>query len=140
MLGAVNYIAGPIKPNPKPIELPTGTFMHHPQLMRCASGIDFHFRCHNAYTLLRHAVCRMELRPLHTLHEGHGTAFCHAGFSPAQPTSLQDLESTLQKLESKKDEWANLTTLKRAELLRKTLACVLEVRAEAWECCNHPCA
>ena len=55
-----------------------------------------------------------------------------------QPTSLQDLESTLQKLESKKDEWANLTTLKRAELLRKTLACVLEVRAEAWECCNHP--
>ena len=46
-----------------------------------------------------------------------------------QPTSLQDLESTLQKLESKKDEWANLTTLKRAELLRKTLACVLEVRA-----------
>ena len=25
VLGAVNYIAGPIKPNPKPIELPTGT-------------------------------------------------------------------------------------------------------------------
>ena len=46
-----------------------------------------------------------------------------------QPTSLQDLESILQKLESKKDEWANLTTLKRAELLRKTLACVLEVCA-----------
>ena len=47
-----------------------------------------------------------------------------------QPTSLKELEAILQRLESKKEEWANLSTLKRADILRQTLKCVIEVRME----------
>lgn len=43
------------------------------------------------------------------------------------PTPLKDLEATLQALNAKKTEWANLTTLKRAELLRETLKHVIAV-------------
>ena len=45
-----------------------------------------------------------------------------------QPTSLKDLEAILQKLDSKKAEWANLSTLKRADILRRTLKCVIQVQ------------
>ena len=52
-----------------------------------------------------------------------------------QPTSLKDLEAILGRLDSKKDEWANLSTLKRADILRKTLRCVIQVRDL---CRQHP--
>ena len=48
-----------------------------------------------------------------------------------QPTSLKDLEAILQKLDGKKAEWANLSTLKRADILRRTLKCVIQVHASA---------
>ncbi len=44
---------------------------------------------------------------------------------PATP--LKELEVTLKALDAKKEEWANLTTLKRAELLRETLKHVIDV-------------
>lgn len=44
-----------------------------------------------------------------------------------QHTSLKDLEAVLQRLDSKKAEWANLSTLKRADLLRQSLKCVIQV-------------
>ena len=50
-----------------------------------------------------------------------------------QPTSLKDLEAILQKLDSKKAEWANLSTLKRADILRRTLKCVIEVQTDPME-------
>jgi hypothetical protein len=50
------------------------------------------------------------------------------GFEPVPPTPLKDLENTIGLLDSKKEEWANLTTLKRADLLRETLKSVIEVR------------
>ena len=52
-----------------------------------------------------------------------------AGFTPVKPTSLKDLEAILQKLDSKKAEWANLSTLKRADILRQTLKCVIQVQS-----------
>lgn len=45
-----------------------------------------------------------------------------------QPTSLKDIETILHRLDSKKAEWANLSTLKRADILRRTLKCVIQVR------------
>ena len=45
-----------------------------------------------------------------------------------QPTSLKDLEAILHRLDSRKAEWANLSTLKRADILRRTLKCVIQVR------------
>jgi hypothetical protein len=50
------------------------------------------------------------------------------GFEPISPTPERELEAVLQQLEAKKEEWANLTTLKRATLLRDTLKCVIEAR------------
>ena len=44
------------------------------------------------------------------------------------PTPVEELEAVLQRLEAKKAEWANLTTLRRAELLRATLKCAIKVR------------
>ncbi len=46
-----------------------------------------------------------------------------------QPTPLKDLEAILRRLDSKKAEWANLSTLKRADILRQTLKCVIQVQA-----------
>lgn len=51
----------------------------------------------------------------------------HIGFEAVPPTPLKQLESTLQALDAKKEEWANLTTLKRGELLRETLKHVIDV-------------
>lgn len=55
------------------------------------------------------------------------------------PTPEKELEAVLQQLDAKKAEWANLTTLKRADLLRATLKTVIEVRAplHRW-CCGMP--
>ena len=41
------------------------------------------------------------------------------------------MEAVLGRLDAKKDEWAQLGMLERAELLRKTLKCVIQVGANA---------
>ena len=61
-----------------------------------------------------------------------------AGFSPVQPTPLKDLEAILHRLDSKKAEWANLSTLKRADILRRTLKCVIQVQTSTYAVsCKH---
>lgn len=62
------------------------------------------------------------------------TCMQYAGFTPVQPTSMKELEAILQRLESKKEEWANLSTLKRADILRQTLKSVIEVRIKTPPC------
>ena len=44
----------------------------------------------------------------------------------------------LGRLEAKKDEWARLGTAERAELLRRTLKCVIEVGATPHFCSSPP--
>ncbi|BDA42382.1 hypothetical protein COCOBI_03-2690 [Coccomyxa sp. Obi] len=70
------------------------------------------------------------LSPIKPLHK---PVILPSGFEPVPATPLKELEVTLQALDAKKEEWANLTTLKRAELLRETLKSVIEVSKEAGE-------
>ena len=56
------------------------------------------------------------------------TSSNNAGFEPIPATPIPELEAVIEKLDSKKAEWATLTTLKRAALLRETLKCVIAVR------------
>lgn len=71
---------------------------------------------------------------------GHRTQHClsftaRAGFEPVPPTPLKDMEAVLGRLEAKKDEWARLGMLERAELLRQTLKCVIQAGTPPLCCC-----